>query len=422
MTVHLALDLGTTTLAGRLVDKSGSILAEQSLANPQQSYGADILTRLEQARSGHSARLQRLQLDGIHALVEELCTQAGVLPGRIYAAAAAGNPGITCLLRGLPVDSLLSPPYKPSDTQLVELLPDHFDLGLKVPLQVFPLVSGFVGGDLVAVVLGVVAGWQGDSPHGGTAPDLCNKTIMVVDIGTNGELALWDGGRWWVTSVAAGPAFEGGNVGAGMMLADGAVTDVELQGDRFRLKMHGRGPVRGLCGSGLAALIAAALEGGLIDQSGRIVEPHEVENNLANAVIQRGEERAICFYRDAAVELALTQSDLRNFQLAKGALYAGAEVLLEKAGLSAGELGQVLLTGALGTSLPGEVLKRVALLSEPMLSKISFLSNGVLQGVERYLRLADGAQGLLRLVEQMQPFPLSGTPAFEKRFLRALEF
>ena len=422
MKLHLAIDLGTTTLAGRLLDGEGRTLAEQSLANPQQQYGADILTRLEQARNGHADRLQRLQLDGLRTLIANLCAQAGTLPERVAAAAAAGNPVITCLLRGLPVDSLLSPPYKPPDSHLAELPPDQLDVGLKVPLQIFPLVSGFVGGDLVAVVLGIAVGWPGDSPHAGTVPTSCKKTTLVIDVGTNGELALWDGERWWVTSVAAGPAFEGGNVGVGMMLTDGAVCDVALQEDRFRLKVHGRGPARGLCGSGLAALIAAALQGGLIDHSGRIVETHEVESNLANSLVQKGAERAICFYRDAQAELVLTQTDLRNFQLAKGALHAGAEVLMERAGLSTEKLDQVLLAGALGSSLPSTVLKRVALLPEPMLSKISFVANGVLQGLESYLLTDDGPLILERLMDAMQPFPLSGTPAFEKRFLEALEF
>lgn len=418
----LALDLGTTTLAGRLTDSSGKRLAQGSLANPQRSYGADILSRLEQARSARAAELQSLLFDGIRTLVSELCSQAGISPQQITAAAAAGNPGITCLLRGLPVNSLLAPPHKPPDKALASLDPGRCGTGLNVPLQIFPLVSGFVGGDLVAVVHAFEARAEESQRINASAHQRINDSTLIIDVGTNGELALWDGKRWWVTSVAAGPAFEGGNIGAGMILADGAVTDVELQGDRLRLQVRSGGTPRGLCGSGLAALIAAAREGGLIDDGGRIVEPQEVESNLANCLTRRGGERAIRFYRDAHIELVLTQTDLRNFQLAKGALYAGAEVLLERAGLTAATLGQVVLTGALGSSLAPAVLKRIALLPEAMLDKIFFLADGVLAGLESYLHKPDGAASLERLVEKMRPFPLSGTPAFEKHFLAAMEF
>ncbi|MDT8441526.1 MAG: ASKHA domain-containing protein [Desulfuromonadales bacterium] len=418
----LALDLGTTSLAGRLVDSAGNALAEQSLANPQRPFGADILARLQAAEAGHAVELQGLLLNGIRTLVSDLCDQAGISPQRITAAAAAGNPGISCLLRGLPVAGLLAPPHKPPDQQLAWLDPDRFATGLAVPLQLLPLVSGFVGGDLLAVILAVESRAEESQRINASTNQRFNESTLIIDVGTNGELALWNGECWRVTSVAAGPAFEGGNIGAGMLLADGAITAVELREDRLRLEVRGGGPPRGLCGSGLAALIAAAIDGGLIDPGGRIVEPHEVDSNLANCLTRREEERAIRFYRDARTELVLTQTDLRNFQLAKGAVHAGAEVLLKRAGLTAADLGQVVLTGALGVSLAPPVLKRIALLPKPMLDKISFLADGVLTGLESYLSRSDGPAILELLRMKMRPLPLSGTPAFEKHFLASLEF
>jgi len=407
MNRHIALDLGTTTLAGRLLGPTGDMLVERQIANPQHQYGADILIRLQQAHNGAGEALQALLVSGLHSLVAELVDKSDCLSDDIASIAIAGNPGMSCLLRNLPVSSLLFPPHKAPYKELVHIPASEIDLGLSAPLQIFPLVSGFVGGDLVACLLGL--------------EDVSPGTLLI-DIGTNAEMALWDGSRWWVTSAAAGPAFEGGNIGAGMIMADGAVTDIQLNGDRLQLTVAGGGPPRGLCGSGLAALVAAARQGGLIDVTGRILSADEIETNLGHYLIEKDGSWAIRFHRSASSELLLTQEDLRNFQLAKGAVQSGAQVLLERGGFTPESLSQVLVTGALGTALPAEVLKRVALLPEAMLDKTSFIANGVLAGLQTYLADVDGQRRLAELTSKIQPFPLSGTPAFERLFLAALEF
>ncbi len=404
---HIALDLGTTTLAGRLLGPDGAVLVEKQIANPQRKHGADILVRLQQAHDGDGGELQSLLIDGLRSLTTELIDKSDCMPDDVTSVAAAGNPGISCLLRNLPVSSLLFPPHKPPYKELARIPVSEIDLGLSSPTQLFPLASGFVGGDLIACLLAL--------------QDVQSGTLLI-DLGTNAELALWDGSRWWVTSAAAGPAFEGGNIDAGMIMADGAVIDVQLDDDRLYFVVAGGGPPRGLCGSGLAALVAVARQGGLIDMTGRIRSADEVETNLDRYLAKHESAWAIRFHRDANGDLLLTQDDVRNFQLAKGAVRAGTQVLLERGGSSPEEVSQVLVTGALGTALPVEVLKRVALLPEAMLDKTSFIANGVLAGLQTYLTAADGQQRLAELTSKIQPFPLSGTPAFERLFLAALEF
>ncbi len=407
MNRHIALDLGTTTLAGRLLGPNGDVLLERQIVNPQHQYGADILMRLQQAHDGAGEELQALLVIGLRSLVAELVGKADCISDDIVSIAVAGNPGMSCLLCNLPVSSLLFPPHKPPYKELLCIPVSEIDLGLAVPLYVFPLISGFVGGDLVACLLDLLDVQPG---------------TLLIDIGTNAELALWDGSCWWVTSAAAGPAFEGGNIDTGMVLVDGAVTDVQLHGDRLQLTVAGGGQPRGLCGSGLAALVAVARQGGLIDASGRILSADEVETNLEHYLVERDGSWALRFHRSAASELLLTQEDLRNFQLAKGAVQSGVQVLLERGGFSPENVSQVLVTGALGTALPVEVLKRVALLPEPMLDKTSFIVNGVLAGLQSYLTAADGQRRLADLLNTIQPFPLSGTPAFERLFMASLEF
>ena len=409
----LALDLGTTTLAGRLIDSKGVVLAEAKFANPQREMGSDVIRRLEASLKGEGARLQALLVSGIEDLIAELLTAAGSSLVDISAASAAGNPAICHLLRNLPVEPILFPPHRPRDRAGVFLDPAELGLDLPVPLYLFPLVSGYVGGDLVAFLYGQEVCPSPLTPH---------VSRFFLDIGTNGEMGLFDGRKWWTTSVAAGPAFEGGEISCGMAVQPGAVESVWLKGDSLHLSVIGGGPPRGICGSGLAAAVAAALDGGLIDRRGNIVDPGEVATNLARCIVDTPSGRALRLYRDAAVELLVTQQDIRNFQLAKGALKAGAECLLARAGLDSGRIGEVVVTGAFGFSLAPEVLKRVALLPPNMIDKVRFAAAGALAGVCRMLTDPSGPDKVQHLADVLKPYPLSGTPAFEEAFVASLDF
>jgi len=428
----LALDLGTTTLVGRLLAGDGAVLAEARLANPQRVKGPDILTRLQRAREGDSLELQGLLVDGIRQLVAELLDQAALPPARVAAVAAAGNPGICHLLCRLPVEALMFPPHRSSLTTLASLPAADLDLGLPVPLQLFPAVSGFVGGDLVAVLYGGLGAgdWglevKNQQPVTGNQQRITSPQppapSLVLDLGTNAEIGLWTGARWLVTSAAAGPAFEAANIACGMPLAPGAVTDVQLRNDRLELTVAGGGRPQGLCGSGLLALVAASRAGGLIDAGGRIVAPDEVVTNLARYLVADAAGWAIGFHRDARGELRLTQDDVRQLQLAKGAVRAGIEVLLDRVGLTAVDVGAVLITGAFGAALPAAAVRGIAMLPDAMIDKSFFVPNGVLDGLAVFLADPHGAERLQALLATIKPLPLSGTPAFEKKFLAALDF
>ncbi len=403
----LAFDLGTTTLAARLLDDAGRTLAEGHLLNPQVSFGRDVIRRLEAARGGAGRQLQSLLVRAMGELAERLCRQIGRPLTAIGAAAAAANPAVSLLLQGLPVDSVLFPPYRPTQSAGVTLDPASLELPLPVPLYLFPLISGYVGGDLVAFLFG-----ENEAGAG----------TFFLDIGTNGELAWFDEDGWWTTSVPAGPAFEGGEITCGMALERGAVVDVAVAGERLALTIHDGGPPRGLCGSGLAAAIATAREEGLIDAGGTIVDPLTVATNLARIIVDTKAGRALRLYRDASADLLLTQQDIRNFQLAKGAIKAGVECLLQRAGSAPEEVRQVIVTGAFGLSLPPTVLKRVAMLPASMVDKVRFVPGGALGGVGRMLLASGGPAAVAALADRLKPYPLSGTPAFEAAFLHALDF
>ncbi len=403
----LALDLGTTNLAGRLVDERGLLLAQMTLRNPQAEWGADIVRRLDLAGRGRSRELQQRLVAGINDLTAELLRQGGVSARQLAAAAAAGNSGISALLRRLPVERILFPPHRAPDSRGRHL--DASELGLKfsVPLYLFPQVTGYVGGDLVAFL------FSQDPPRGCT---------LFMDIGTNGELALFYEGRWRVTSVAAGPAFEGEGISCGMAASAGAVRGVTLEGDRLRLQVIGGGRPQGLCGSGLAEAVAAAVEGGLINCHGTLVDPLQVPGPLSRYLGRGPEGPCLRLYRDADVDLTLSQQDIRAFQLAKGALRAGVDCLLRRVGVSADTVEHVVVTGGFGFSLSAAVLKKVAMLPGNMVERVRFSEAGVLCGCVRLLCDSNGPERAQVLADSLRPHPLSGTPDFEQAFLGALDF
>lgn len=401
----LALDLGTTTLAGRILDGQGQVLAEGKVENPQRALGADIVRRLEAALAGEGERLQALLADGISALLDELLRSAGAGRASIGAAAAAANPGVTALLGGDDVRPILFPPHRPRNRSLRPL--DLPALQLPVPLTLFPLLSGYVGGDLIACLYGLAA--------------VANRTL-VIDLGTNGEMAIGGADGWLATSVPAGPAFEGGEISCGQLATCGAISNVTRVGDRLQLEVLGGGAPTGLAGSGLFAVIAVGIDSGLIDRSGRIVTPAEIDSNLSRYLRPDGRAQALCLYRDAGREIVVTQSDVRAFQLAKGAVRAGIDALLARVGIPVVAVEQVMVTGAFGLSLDRQSLKSVAILPAVVVEKALFIPGGALFGVQRFLLQREGPAELQALTEKMRSYPLSGTPAFERAFLTALDF
>jgi len=399
--VGIAIDLGTTSLGACVFTgaKRESLLVQA--ANPQAIYGPDVITRSERARAGAGKALQRSLSDGIEEMLKSLPAEL-IQRGRVT---AAGNPAICHLLLNLPVDSLLFPPHKPVDYLGRIVTPD--ETGLPFPLYLFPLVSGFVGGDLVACLYAL------EDPAPGT---------LLIDLGTNAEMALCTGEGWLATSVAAGPAFEGSGIGCGMRAEEGAVTAVRVDGERLQLDVLGAGVPKGVCGSGLAGAVAAALVGGLLGADGTLRDPGEVATNLSRYLQVGAQGRALQLYRDARNRVALTQEDIRQFQLAKGAVLAGVQCLLERAGVSAAEVPEVIVTGAFGHGIPHPVLKRVAMLPEKMVDRVRFTPAGVLDGLQRFLLQEDGPGQVEAFVKRIKAYPLSGTPAFERAFLAALNF
>lgn len=411
----LAFDLGTTTLAASLIDlRQGLRLAMTGSMNPQRTYGADVVSRLDAALRSDATRQEMSHLirAELWRLALELCDRAGVPVPAVRQAAIAGNPAMQHILLGLPVRSLALPPYRPLQTAGNCFRAGDLGWPGQAAVYVFPMPGGFVGGDTVAFLYGTGRD---------QSPIPCPPSLFL-DMGTNGEMALLAGEDIWATSAAAGPAFEGGNLTCGMAALPGAISSVRIVEERLRLSVIGNGPPLGLCGSAAIEAVCELLHHRLLDPGGRLLDGAEILSNLATRVIRHNGENAFVLHRDSQRQLLLTQGDIRQIQLAKAAIRAGLEVLAKRSRIRLKALREVVLTGSFGSVLRPEWLKTVGIFDEGMVDITRFVPEGALAGVERALLAGDGFAGVGHLAGRFKVLPLSGTPLFETLFLKHINF
>ncbi|MRR56432.1 MAG: DUF4445 domain-containing protein [Deltaproteobacteria bacterium] len=416
--VAIAVDIGTTTIAASLVDRiSGERQAFLGTRNPQAAFGADVVARLQAAceSADNLASLRESLNRTLEELAEQLLQVAGVTPEELDGIALAGNPAMEHFLLGLPVDSLAYPPFRPLFRESKRLRTGSLGWKLDLEAYLFPLPGGFVGGDLVAFLVGCRAGET--PPSSPLSPH-----TLYLDLGTNGEMALVSGDKIIATSAAAGPAFEGGNLACGMPALPGAVEKVAISGGKLSLSTIGGRTPCGLCGSGVLDTLAELLREGLIDASGRLLPPEEIASSLGNRITEFNGSLSFVLYRDAAGTVFLSQDDIRQVQLAKAAIRAGMEILFQRAGIAGDDVKKVILTGSFGAVLSAEKLKNVGIFPENMVKVASFIREGALAGVERALSTAEGFVAVDNLARQIRVIPLSGTPAFERNFLEQMNF
>lgn len=386
----VAVDIGTTTVVGTLMDlHTGVARAVAARVNAQRAYGADIISRVNHAlRNGGAAELHRALIHTINDILSSLLAQSGASPGDIGEIVLTGNVVMLHTLHQAPLHSLATLPFEPAFVEERSL--PAAQLGLQLPAHVtaysFPLVGGFVGGDTVACMLA-------------TNMDQSSQCHMIIDIGTNGEIAVGCARGWLVTSAPAGPAFEGARISCGMPGAAGAIEHVTIHPDRLELDVIGEQTPRGICGTGLIDATAALLDAGLLDPSGRLCPPdelpHHVPTWLRARLQPRGNELAFLLFDPAHDEfvdtdgnpspLYLTQRDFRELQLAKAAIAVACQLLLDHAGLSRNDLAAIYLAGAFGNYLRPLTARRIGLLPDVPLEKVKFIGNAASTGARMAL-------------------------------------
>ncbi len=420
-TLGVAFDLGTTSVVGTLFDlRDGSELAVHSELNRQIAFGDDVLARLERIRHAPEGLgpLQEAAVATLNSICDELLRQVGLTGDAIVDATLAGNTAMQQILCGLDCHALGELPFTPTFREPPRLL--AAELGLRVHrrarLSVFPQIGGFVGGDTVAGIL--TAGL-----------DRVRAPTLLIDIGTNGEivLALPDG-TLLCASTAAGPAFEGARIGQGMRATDGAIETVSLREGKVRLAVLGGGEPIGLCGTALIDAAAELLRQGLLESSGRLPPPDELPDSVAPPlrghcrVDEEGSTRFVLCEHAGHRPVALTQRDLRELQLASGAIRAGAEVLLARAGLSADALEAVLLAGAFGNYVRRENALRIGLLPQVELERVRFIGNAASHGARMALLSTRARDRAAEIARSARHIDLGSDPDFQSAFAEAMLF
>lgn len=419
----VAFDLGTTTIMGSLHDlSSGETLAVEAATNPQNVYGADVISRITYAASGGAAareRLQRKLTGALNEIIAALIRGTGVASGEIYEAVAVGNTTMSHLFLGVDPTYLAPAPFVPAFRGPVIL--EAAELGLAMNpgarVTVLPNIAGYVGSDTVGVILS-------------TGLERRGNRCAVIDIGTNGELALSAGGRLLTCSTAAGPAFEGAQIMHGMRAANGAIEEVRIDGDNISLKVIGDVSPRGICGSGLIDATAALLESGVIRPSGRLVDPETTGKQLPPGLRSRLRPIKGGFAFVLAEggrtftgeDILVTQADLRELQLAKGAIRAGLQILLKDAGLNETDLDEILLAGAFGNYIRKESARAIGLLPALPLERINAIGNAAGRGARMALISRTERERALALPGGIEHVELSTRSDFRDAFIKALPF
>ncbi|MBI2924825.1 MAG: DUF4445 domain-containing protein [Verrucomicrobia bacterium] len=398
----VAVDLGTTTVVAQLLDlRSGHVLAVRMGLNAQARHGADIMSRVDfSAHGGGQATLQNLIREQIGGLLEELlaAAQSGV---EVKNVVLVGNTVMHHLFSGVSVEPLSHSPFEPVEDGLkvfgVEEVGWRFaergesDRRLSATatkVKFLPGLGSFVGSDILAGVLA-------------TKLHESDELVGLVDLGTNGEIVIGNRERMLCASTAAGPAFEGARISMGMRAATGAISEVHLEDGQLRCHVLGNGPARGICGSGLVDAIAAGLELGWIQSSGKLTSGKPIE--LVSPVV-------------------VTQADVRELQLAKGAIAAGIRILTQQWGARVEDISRLYLAGAFGNYISRASARRIGLLHFPP-EKIVPAGNTALLGAKLALfslQEHDGAYAELR--RRIHHVSLNEDPQFHDIYVEEMGF
>lgn len=380
--IGAAIDIGTTTVVLKLYDlQTGRELAAAACMNPQRAVAADVVGRMEAALKGQGHQLRAQIVNALEQLLAKACRDAAAEPKDVDFLVVAGNTTMLYLLTGRDPECLSHAPFQADD------LFDRDDTLLGIPCYYPACMNAFVGADITCAVLA-------------SGMDRIPDTALLCDIGTNGELALWKDGKLYVTSTAAGPAFEGAGISCGCGSVTGAIDRVVVENGQIQAHTIGEEKAVGVCGSGLIDAIAAFLETEAIDETGAAEE---------NALPLRD---GIC----------LLQKDIRTLQLSKAAIAAGIQTLLESAGVSEDQVSSLYIAGGFGSHLNVASAAAIGLIPASLQNRVQVLGNAALTGAA--MMLLDQAQKsrAQTLAASSTHVNLGGNPKFNAHYMEQILF
>ena len=404
----LAIDLGTTKVAGYLVDlSSGQTLAAKGLMNPQISYGDDIISRITRIidSPAEGVRLRELAVEVINQLAIDLCTQIDAEVQEIVDTVVVGNTAMHHLFLHLPVKQLAYSPFVPAVREALDI--KARDVGLDIApgayVHLLPNIAGFVGADHVAMLLATQAGQA-------------RGVVMALDIGTNTEVSLVNNGEITTVSCASGPAFEGGHIKDGMRAASGAIERLRIANDSIQYQTIDKVPPVGVCGSGILDAMAQLYLSGVLDKGGRMMgdRPRVRSRKKQREFVLVSEKE-----RDGRPAIVITQQDIRELQLAKAAIRTGIQVLLETNGCSEEEIDQVIIAGAFGTYIDVSSAMTIGMLPSLPLDRFRQVGNAAGMGAKLALISRSKRSEARNIVSRVSYIELATAPNFMQTFIQA---
>jgi len=410
----VAIDIGTTTVVAALMDlATGSMRAATSALNPQNAFGDDVISRITHGQNDAGlAELHDVTIAKVNELIAQLSESAGVASGDIYELSVVGNTTMNHIFLGLPIKQLGHAPYKAWSVEAHDVAPA--DLGININpagnIHAVQNIAGFVGADTVAAALAV-------------RMDLTEKMTLVIDIGTNGELIVGTKDRMFAASCAAGPAFEGAKIAHGSRAMEGAIERVAYDSESQDLEVRTIGglPPVSICGSGLIDVVGVLLELGVLDDSGRFIDPKDASGlpeKIRQRLLDNNGQGAFVLAKD----IILTQRDVRELQLAKAAIRAGIKLLQAKAGVDDSQIEEYLVAGAFGNYIdPGHAM-RIGLLPKVPLKKVRFVGNAAESGAKIILLNRDLRKLAGDIARRIHYVEIAHEREFESTFTECLMF
>ncbi len=408
----VAMDIGTTTIYGQLINlETGESLSEFGDFNGQISYGEDVISRIMFAeKPGGLVKLQEVVVASINKILSRMIAQAKIDRENISTITLAGNTTMTQLLLQIDPRYIRRSPYVPASTLYppFSALSIGIDLDEHVTALLFPEISSYVGGDIVAGVMG-------------SGMYRSEELVLFMDIGTNAEIVI--GNKDWLACAAcsAGPAFEGGGVEFGMRAAKGAIEDFSVDPVTYEPMIVTIGNVRpkGICGSGLITMIAVMFENGVIDNRGKFNRSLGTKRIREN----NGVWEYVVVWKDETQidrDIALNELDIDNLIRAKGAIYSGCMTLLEEVGLSVEMIEHIILAGGFGSYIDLERAMTIGLLPETDPDRVTYIGNGSLLGARMSSLTNKIRQDVIEVTRRMTNFELSETPSYMNNYVAAM--
>ena len=414
----MAVDVGTTTVVGYLFDLTqGKLIGVDSSLNQQSVHGSDVISRIDYSLHTPDGlpKLQRQVIETVNQIIGRLCLVNGISNSNIYTLVMVGNTTMTHLFWGMSPRFLSRFPYNPLTREGLCLPPEGMGLEMNPFGRVFslPLVSGFIGSDTTGVVLST-------GLHRSRVPK------MAIDIGTNGEIVLTDGEVILSCSCAAGPAFEGAHIECGMRGVSGAVDRVDFVENTVRCHVIDEVPAKGICGSGLVDAVAGMLKAGLISTDGRLLTKEEVPHSPYAPLVKHGKYNHFIVSSGkgaaGARDVVITQKDIRELQLAKGAMMAGIRILMDRLGLGEQDIRVVYLAGAFGNYVRPESALAIGLLPVLPKAKITQVGNAAGSGAKMALLSTKALKEAEKVAEKIQYLELAKISDFQQQFVNGMVF